>query len=253
MTTQATTKYKETEIGPIPEGWEVCNFQEVCTLQRGFDLPSKERSTGEYPLVSSNGISEYISEYKVKAPGVTTGRSGTLGKSFFIRKNFWPLNTSLWVKDFKGNDPYYIYLLLSNLNFEDFNAGSGVPTLNRNHLDLIKIPLPSRIEQTQIAEILSSLDDKIELNRKINANLEKLASSLFKKWFIDIGDKLPEGWRVGTFGEAIDNFDSKRIPLSGRDREKRHGSYPYYGATSIMDNVDGYIFDGVYVLLGEDV
>ena len=124
--------------------------------------------------------------------------------------------------------------------------------MTKDDIAKIKFPFPLEQEQREIAEILSSLDDKIELNRKINVNLEKLASSLFKKRFVSIGNQLPEGWRVGTFGEAIINFDSKRIPLSSREREKKQGSYPYYGATSIMDYVDDFIFDGTYVLLGED-
>ncbi|OGC47490.1 hypothetical protein A2886_01855 [candidate division WWE3 bacterium RIFCSPHIGHO2_01_FULL_42_13] len=131
-------------------------------------------------------------------------------------------------------------------------TGTVYGSVTKDDIAKIKFPFPLEQEQREIAEILSSLDDKIELNRKINVNLEKLASSLFKKKFVSIGNQLPEGWRVGTFGEAIINFDSKRIPLSSREREKKQGSYPYYGATSIMDYVDDFIFDGTYVLLGED-
>ncbi len=212
MNSEKQTALKETEIGLIPQKWNILDFKDVCTLQRGFDLPANNRQPGAYPLVAANGISDYVSEYKVAGPGVTTGRSGTLGKCFYIRENFWPLNTSLWVKDFKGNDAYFIYLLISSLDFSNFNAGSGVPTLNRNHLDLIRISLPPKTQQKKIAEIISSFDEKIELNRQINANLEKLASALFKHWFVDFEFPDKNGKPYKSSGGKMVDSDLGQIP-----------------------------------------
>ena len=125
-------------------------------------------------------------------------------------------------------------------------------------------PTPSPT-QRRIADILSALDDKIELNRQTNATLEAIAQAIFKEWFVDFNfpgatgemveselGMIPKGWRVGKLGEIITNFDRKRVPLSSRERENRKGIFPYYGATSILDYVDHYLFDGVYLLMGED-
>ena len=96
--------------------WTKVYLGDVITLQRGFDLPERERMAGHVPIVSSSGISGYHSEAKVSPPGVVTGRYGTLGEVFYIDVPFWPLNTTLWVKDFKGNSPHFISYLLRTLH-----------------------------------------------------------------------------------------------------------------------------------------
>jgi type I restriction enzyme S subunit len=128
----------------------------------------------------------------------------------------------------------------------------------------LSVPLPSLPEQKAIAATMSALDDMIELNNQINKTLEEMAQAIFKSWFVDFepfrdGEfeeselgLIPKGWRVGVLGDIIDIFDSKRVPLSNRQRSVMEKKYPYYGAATLMDYVDNYIFDGVYVLLGED-
>ena len=167
--------YKQSPVGVIPKDWEVKRFDEVCPLQRGFDLPAGDIVTGEYPVVYSNGILCYHKEYLVKGPGVVTGRSGTIGKVTFVEKNFWPHNTSLWVTNFHGNDIKYIYYFLQNFKLSKYASGSGVPTLNRNDLHIQKIPLPPLPEQRKIAEMLSTWDKAIELQTAIidKLNLRK--------------------------------------------------------------------------------
>jgi type I restriction enzyme S subunit len=138
-------------------------------------------------------------------------------------------------------------------------------TLNLKELREIEIPIPDENTQHRIADILSALDEKIELNHQINATLEAIAQAIFKEWFVDFNfpgatgemveselGMIPSGWRVGKLGEILTNFDSKRVPLSSRERETRKGNYPYYGAASIVDYVNDYLFDGVYLLMGED-
>jgi type I restriction enzyme S subunit len=189
------------------------------------------------------------------------------------------------------------YLLLSCLptfvrHVEDKKTTMGHVTLR--DLQRITVRIPPLPEQCAIAHILGTLDDKIELNRRMSETLEQMARALFKAWFVDFepvrakcrGDhdgrprwqrgqslpglpahlydlfpdrlvdselgEIPEGWGVKTLGECAVNFDSKRVPLSSREREKRPGEYPYYGAAGVMDHIDDYLFDGVYVLLGED-
>jgi type I restriction enzyme S subunit len=193
-------KQKNSEI---PEGWTRTILGEFLILQRGFDLPATDRHDGQYPLMVSNGQDGFHKEYKVKAPGVVTGRSGSLGSVFYVEKNFWPLNTTLWVKDFYDNNVKFAYYLLKNLPLDKYNSGSGVPTLNRNHVHPLDIIVPGKNEQKTIADVLSSLDNKIELLREQNETLEKTAQTIFNEWFgrYKVGDELPEGWKAGKLTE----------------------------------------------------
>lgn len=154
-------------------------------FQRGFDLPKSEFKAGTVPVISSNGILGYHNEFKAKAPGVTIGRSGTVGLPHFIEVDFFPHNTALFVKDFKGNSPRYIYYLIQTLGLNEYRSGSGVPTMNRNHLHPIQIRAYLDIDiQEKIASILSSLDSKIELNNKINVELEAVVKTIYDYWFV---------------------------------------------------------------------
>ncbi len=132
----AQTLYRHTFVDNIdpnnlPEGWRMGTVGELFELQRGFDLPTQNRENGEYPIYASTGIAEYHKEYKVKAPGIVTGRSGSIGEIFYVDEDFWPLNTTLWVKEFKKSAPFYAYYCLKNINLESLAQGSAVPTLNR--------------------------------------------------------------------------------------------------------------------------
>lgn len=133
-------------------------------------------------------------------------------------------------------------------------TGTTVSNLRIPHLEQIRVPYVPLNQQKKISSVLYALEDKIENNRKLNDNLLAQAQTLYKQFFpYGVQDDLPDGWRIGTVGEIIEIHDSKRIPLSGADRSKMEKKiYPYYGAASLMDLVDNYIFDGKYLLLGED-
>lgn len=197
----------------IPKNWQELRFGEVATLHRGYDLPVEKMTAGDYPVIFSNGKIEYHNQYKIKGPGVVTGRSGSLGNTFYIGEDYWPHNTTLYVSNFHGNNPKFVYYLLKTLNFSFLNAGSGVPTLNRNHVHEIplKIPVDPGI-QKQIAVTLSAFDDKIKVNNKIAKTLEEMTQALFKEWFVkfkfpghkkvefvdnELG-KTPRGWEMGS-------------------------------------------------------
>lgn len=195
--------------------WKECTLGEVLNLRRGYDLPHSKMIEGIIPVAGSNGI---IGTHNIATdiePCITVGRSGTAGSTFFYDKA-WAHNTTLYIDDFKGNDPKYLYYLLLSLPLKKMAGGSAVPSLNRNHIHPLKIRFPFSIElQRSIASILSSLDSKIENNRKICANLEAQAQALFKHWFIDFAPfkdgkfveselgMIPEGWRVGTYSDII--------------------------------------------------
>lgn len=190
----------------LNSGWTTHTLGDVITLQRGFDLPSQDRREGPYPIVSSSGITGFHQASRAEGPGVVTGRYGTLGEVHYVKGEYWPLNTTLFVRDFKGNDPCFIYYLLKSLDFSGFNDKSSVPGLNRNHLHQMSVTTPDEIdEQRAIAHILSTLDDKIELNRQMNQTLEQIAAALFKSWFVDFdpvrakaAGRQPEGMDAAT-------------------------------------------------------
>lgn len=208
----------------MPKNWKTYKLGEVSTLQRGFDLPNRKRVHGDYPVIAASGFSTWHNEYKVKGPGVTTGRSGTLGQVFYEVNNFWPLNTSLWVKDFHGNDPKFIYYFLKTLNFQEYNTGTSVPTLNRNDVHNLDVQIPDLPEQKAIANILSAIDDKIENNLAINKTLEDMAMALYKHWFVDFGPfqdgefidselgPIPKGWEVKRLDNLIDKLSKGTTP-----------------------------------------
>ena len=139
----------------IPKEWEKKRFDDFCVLKRGYDLPDAKIVAGEYPVIASTSIKAYHQHFKVEPPVITTGRSGSLGAVLLTQKRAWPLNTSLYVKDFKGNSPYLIYYILKNMKLEGFNSGAGVPSLNRNHLSALKLYLithkPQPVLKTSLA------------------------------------------------------------------------------------------------------
>ena len=114
--------------------WKKISLTDFIWFQRGFDLPKDSFINGDFPVVGSTSILGYHIEAKVRSPGIVTGRSGTIGQFQFIKTDFWPHNTSLWVKEFYGNDEKFAYYLLHTLDFISLNGGGAVPSLNRNFL-----------------------------------------------------------------------------------------------------------------------
>jgi len=166
--------------------WIEMPLGDFIELKRGYDLPKNNRQEGNIPVVSSAGISGVHKEFKSKAPGVVTGRYGTLGKVFYIEEDFWPLNTTLYVKNFYGNDPLFVYYLLKTINYQDYSDKAAVPGINRNHLHTATIRvLTDPVKQGVLALKLWRLDEKIDINRQINQTLEEMAQAIFKSWFVD--------------------------------------------------------------------
>ena len=216
---------------------------DAITLQRGFDLPTSQRKTGRYPVVTSTGMATTHDEFKVRGPGVVIGRSGSIGGGQYITGDFWPLNTTLWVKDFKANNEKFIYYLLKSLDFSSFNAGAAVPTLNRNHLSALKVTIPDRITQDKIANILGTLDEKIELNRQMNETLEKIGQALFRHYFIDNPEA--EGWEKRELGEFFPIKTGKKDANFGTD----DGEYPFFTCAQTISKAPDYTFDAHAILI----
>lgn len=163
--------------------WKIKSLLDVAPLQRGFDLPSDKLMNGKYPVCYSNGIRNQNENYMVNGPGVCTGRSGTIGNVFYIEQDYWPHNTTLWVTDFKGNHPKYIYHLYSKLHFEKKMAGTGVPTLNRNDIHQIKVRIPDIDDQISISNQLDSIENKIDHACNLFDKSKSLQKSLINQIF----------------------------------------------------------------------
>ena len=173
--------------------WENKRIDEIAPLQRGFDLPTQDVEDGDYPVVYSNGILKYHKTYKCEAPGLVTGRSGSIGSFTYISDGkYWPHNTSLWVTDFKNNYPPFIYYLYQTINISQYASGSSVPTLNRNDVHRHITYLPTFIEQVKIAKLLVKIDERIDTQRKIIEDLKKLKDAIAEKLFCAPEEESPE-------------------------------------------------------------
>ncbi len=179
--------------------WKECLLGDLVELKRGYDLPKKQRIKGSVPIISSSGISDFHADSKVKGPGVVTGRYGTIGEVFYTNKEFWPLNTTLYVKDFKGNDPKFIYYFLKTIPYHLYSDKAAVPGVNRNHLHLAVVKAPAcKEEQKKLGQLLEDFDNKIELNRQTNQILEQMAQALFKSWFVDFDPVIDNALAAGN-------------------------------------------------------
>lgn len=151
----------QTRLPGFSGSWQTKPLGAIAPLQRGFDLPTSQVQRGRYPVVYSNGILNHHAHFQVRGPGVVTGRSGTIGKVTFVAEDYWPHNTALWVTNFKGSDPRFIYYLYGAIGFDRFATGSGVPTLNRNDVHAFRVAVPEPPEQRSIAAVLSDMDAEL--------------------------------------------------------------------------------------------
>ena len=189
------------------EQWQEVRLGEVAFFQRGYDLSKNQMRQGIYPVAGSNGVIGYHNVSTTKAPCITIGRSGNIGKPKFYTKDFWAHNTTLFVKDFFGNNEKFTFYMLQTMDFSNLNSGSAVPTLNRNHIHEIEVLLPPLTIQQKIAEILSSFDDKIDLLHRQNKTLESLALTLFRHYFIDNPKR--DEWKLGKLGDYVKIIDNR--------------------------------------------
>ena len=265
MATQ--TGYKASELGMIPQDWEIRRIGDFAPLQRGFDLPNSEIQSGDYPVVYSNGIGNYHNCYTVKSPCIATGRSGTLGKVHYVEQDCWVHNTSLWVTKFDNCEPKFIYFLFQKIGFERFASGSGVPTLNRNDAHEFKIALPKSItEQTAIATVLSDTDALISSLQtliaktkaiKLSAMQNLLSGKIRLPEFTQRPDGsskttrqtelgcIPEDWEVVELGSvAFIKTGSK----NNQDK-KENGQYPFFVRSATVEQIDTYSYDCEAILI----
>lgn len=221
--------------------WKECLLGDLITFQRGHDLPKSKMSGNGYPVVGSNGIIGFHNEYTTEYPSITVGRSGNVGKPYIVYGRSWSHNTTLYIKEFKGTDPVFIYYFLQTLDLGNYAGGSAVPTLNRNHIHSLNVRVPADVStQEKIANTLKALDDKIDKNTDINKNLEQQAQAIYSNLFIE---QRQESWNIGQLSDLIS-------VKYGKDHKKlADGSYPVYGSGGIMRYVEKPLYTGESVLI----
>jgi type I restriction enzyme S subunit len=172
---------EESELGLIPKGWRVGCIGDLFELQRGFDLPTSSRIEGIYPVIAASGYNGFHDEYKVKAPGITTGRSGILGNVFYVQEDFWPLNTSLYIKDYKNSTPIFAFYILKKLDLKSLNGGSAVPTLNRNEVHKLEVIIPPKYLLEKFDDLVKPIFENIFSNEQQAQMLTQIRDSLLPK------------------------------------------------------------------------
>ena len=211
--------------------WATLPLGQVVTFQRGYDLPHRARKSGEIPIVSSAGVTDFHDVAMVDPPGVVTGRYGTIGEIFLISEPFWPLNTTLYVRDFHGNEPRFIYYLLHRFDFASFSGKSGVPGVNRNDLHVEMVTLPTNLpEQRAIAAALSDVDALLDGLDRLIAKKRDLKQAAMQQ-LLTGQTRLPGfhgEWRITRLGDYViflRNGVNSRAELLPEGRVK----YLHYG------------------------
>ena len=262
----------------IPEGWVDTTLGDISTRkQYGYTESASNEKIGPKFLRITDIQNDFISwdkvpycpisdedftKYKLQVGDVVIARTGnSTGATATIKENIHSVFASYLIR-FQINkqlaDYDFVDFLLRSKLWDGFvnsvKSGSAQGGANANDFALFPIYLPPLQEQKAIAKVLTAFDDKIELLQAQNKTLVIMAQTIFKEWFgkYQVGDELPDGWRVGKLGDVMDIFDSKRVPLSKAQREAMRGDYRYYGATKVMDYVNDYLFDGIYLLFAED-
>lgn len=249
-----------------------CKLSDICSFRKGkvdvSNLTLKTYISTENMLPNKGGVTEASSlptvqlTQEYKKGDVLVSNIRPYFKKIWRAEQDGGCSNDVLVFQGKSNiDGDFLYYVLANDDFFVYSMatskGTKMPRGDKTSIMQYEVTKFNINTQKRIAGILRSLDEKIELNIAINNNLEQQAKALYKNWFFDFSPfsndgNIPNNWRVGTAGDIIQLHDSKRVPLSGSERDKMEKIYPYYGATSLMDYVDNYLFDGIYLLLGED-
>lgn len=233
--------------------------------KKRIPLSAMERTKrqGAFRYFGAQGVIDYVDDYIFDGKYLLIAEDGENLKSKrqniaqIVEGKFWVNNHAHIVQCNEKCILEYLAYLINSKDVSGYITGSAQPKLSQANLNAMEFDIPSIKEQQNILSILLPIEQKIRINNVINNNLEQQAKALYKDWFFDFSpfssdENLPNGWHIGTVGDIIQLHDSKRVPLSGAERDKMAKVYPYYGATSLMDYVDNYLFDGIYLLLGED-
>lgn len=209
-------KFGERKARLLPENWEDKRIGDCIELLYGKGLTKAKRELGDFPVYGSNGMVDYHSKTYVKGPGIIVGRKGSVGEVSFSKGDFWPIDTTYYVKVKNGNDINFWFYFLKTLRLNQRNTHSAVPGLNRNDVYEIEKKIPSYSEQKAIAKILSDLDSNIELNNEMNRTLEAIGQAIFKHWFVDFEFPNNEGEPYKSSGGEMLDAELREIPKGWR-------------------------------------
>ena len=218
---------------------------DIIELVYGKSLPQRSRVSGRFPVFGSNGQVDMHNKYLVGGPGIIVGRKGSVGEVIWSKQDFWPIDTTYYVKLKNPDDLRYWYYVLKTLGLNKLNSHSAIPGLNRDVAYIKQVPLRSTLEQEKIANILGSLDEKIELNRHMNETLEQLGQALFRHYFIDNPDA--NSWKNIHLGDIVAITTGKG---STKANLSEYGKYPLYGANGIMGRSQSYLLNEKVIVTG---
>jgi type I restriction enzyme S subunit len=220
---------------------------DLVRLKRGYDLPTRDRKEGPIPVLGSFGITGWHNEAKGLGPGVSVGRSGaSIGVATWANGPYWPLNTTLYATDFKGNDPRFVYYVLDSIDFAAYNSGSAQPSLNRNFIASISVRIPPISIQRKIAAVLAAYDELIENNLRRIEILEEMAQAVYREWFVNFRfpghedvalvdsplGPITDGWEGLVLGEVLSMLESGSRPRGGIDPDET--GVPSVGAENVL-------------------
>jgi type I restriction enzyme S subunit len=240
--------YKLTDVGVIPEDWSAIELGSALTLQRGFDLPARSRTKGDVKIISSAGLGGTHNKSIVSGPGVVTGRYGTIGEVFFIEEDFWPLNTTLYVRNFRRNYPKYIFYLLKYVDLKSYSGKSGVPGINRNdvHQHLISLP-PTKAEQTAIAKALSDTDSLIAALERLIAKKSAIKQGTMQLLLTGKTRLLgfSEEWEIALLGRVSEIKTGKK----NNEDKVEDGIFPFFVRSQTVERINSFSFNGEAILV----
>jgi type I restriction enzyme S subunit len=256
----------------VPSGWRKAPLGEQVTLEYGASLPVENRRDGNVVVLGSSGVIGRHNKALQQGPGIVVGRKGTVGSLTWVNGPYWPIDTTYFVKPLVEARLPWLFRALSLVGLDRLDSSTGVPGLNRNDAYPIPVLVPDLAEQARIAEVLDTLDEAIQKTEQILLKRQFAKQGLLHDLLrVGLGENgeirdiqkaeefkatevglIPSTWVVRSLEQIATNHDGKRIPLKQADRVKRQGPFPYYGASGVIDSIDDYLFDGTYVLLGED-
>ncbi len=247
--------------------WRETTVGEFSPFAYGRNLPEKKRENGPYRVYGSNGPVGFHNKPLVEESGIVIGRKGTVGAVHYTAQPFWPIDTTFYVSRANHRDLRYTYYLLKSLGLENMNSDSAVPGLSRDAAHARKLLVPELHEQHAIAHILGSLDDKIELNHRMNQTLQAMARAIFKHWFIDFefpnengepykssgGETInsplgpiPKGWRIGRIEDVCEFSYGKALKADKRIQ----GRIPVYGSNGQIGWHNESLVSGPGIIVG---